>query len=158
MRIFVLVLFALSSAALQAADESAPAVYKSASELMSVLKQSEAKNPVQASSPISNQGRYRINIVRRGEPGTAMAHADGPAKGTEVHYIIDGSATVVTGGVLHRAPSVNGKRGVSSIEGGVTRHVSKGDVVVIPAGTPHWYKEVDGSVTYLEVRFDVDTK
>ncbi|MGH7970712.1 MAG: hypothetical protein ACREIC_18450, partial [Limisphaerales bacterium] len=85
MRIFVLVLFALSSAGLQAADESAPAVYKSASELMSKLKESEAKNPVQASSPISNQGRYRINIVRRGEPGVAMAHADGPAKGTEVH-------------------------------------------------------------------------
>jgi quercetin dioxygenase-like cupin family protein len=36
--------------------------------------------------------------------------------------------------------------------------VAKGDVVVIPAGTPHWYKDVDGSVTYLEVRFDVDLK
>jgi quercetin dioxygenase-like cupin family protein len=31
-------------------------------------------------------------------------------------------------------------------------------VIVIPAGTPHWYKEVEGSVTYLEVRFDVELK
>ena len=158
MRVFVPFVLAFSSLCLQAADSSQPAVYKSASELMSKLKESEAKNPAQASSPISNQGRYRINVVRRTEPGMAMAHADGPAKGTEVHYIIDGSATVVTGGVLHRSPAVNGKRGPSSIEGGVTQHVSKGDVVVIPAGTPHWYKEIDGSVTYLEVRFDVDTK
>ena len=43
-------------------------------------------------------------------------------------------------------------------ENGVIRHVAKGDVVVIPAGTPHWYKDVDGSVTYLEVRFDVELK
>ena len=45
-----------------------------------------------------------------------------------------------------------------SIDGGVTRHVAKGDSVVIPAGTPHWYKEVDGSITYLEVRFNVGPK
>jgi quercetin dioxygenase-like cupin family protein len=32
------------------------------------------------------------------------------------------------------------------------------DVLVIPAGTPHWYKDVEGSITYLEVRFDVDKK
>ncbi len=86
-----------------------------------------------------------------------MAHATGPAKGTEVHYIIDGAATVVTGGPLMRPAASNKKGGGSAtIQGGETRHVSKGDVIVIPAGTNHWYKEVEGSVTYLEVRFDVD--
>ena len=34
--------------------------------------------------------------------------------------------------------------------------MTKGDVVFIPAGTPHWYKDVEESVTYLEVRFDVE--
>ena len=77
-----------------------------------------------------------------------MAHATGPAKGTEVHYIIEGAATVVTGGTLVDR----------TIQGGVTQHVAKGDVLVIPAGTPHWYKDVEGTVTYLEVRFDVEKK
>ena len=144
----LLALFALSAAAFA---QSAPSTYKSAAELMNVLKANIAKTPVEATSPVVNEGSYRVNVVYRSKPGTAMAHATGPAKGTEVHYIIDGSATVVTGGTLLRPAG-----GPTDIQGGVARHVAKGDVVVIPAGTPHWYKEVDGSVTYLEVRFDVE--
>ena len=105
----------------------------------------------QTSAPIANEPHYRVNIIHRGKPGVAMAHATGPAKGAEVHCIIEGAATVVTGGTLISA---------AAIENGVARHAAKGDVVVIPAGTPHWYKEVEGSVTYLEfeVRFDVELK
>jgi mannose-6-phosphate isomerase-like protein (cupin superfamily) len=128
-----------------------PATYKSAAELMEVLKAGIPKATDQASSPIANESAYRINVVYRNKPGIAMAHATGPAKGTEVHYIIDGSAAVITGGTLVRAAG-----SPTNIENGVVHHLAKGDVLVIPAGTPHWYKEVNGSVTYLEVRFDVD--
>lgn len=154
-RVIILFAAAAVSATLWAADEtSLSATYKSAQELMDVLAKSAATRPAQATSPISNQDHYRINIVRRASPGIAMAHATGPAKGTEVHYIIDGAATVVTGGTLVHPPGATKGAG-TVIEGGETRRVSKGDVLVIPAGTPHWYKEVEGSVTYLEVRFDV---
>ena len=142
-------------------DPAMPAVYKSASELMAVLaKNVQSKGGDQASSPIVNEDHVRINVVRRGSPGVAMAHASGPAKGSELHYIIDGAATVVTGGTLIRAAGGGAatKGAPSTIEGGQTRHVSKGDVIFIPAGTPHWYKEVEGSVTYLEARFDVELK
>ena len=145
---------------LWAADPAAPlpATFKSAAELAAALHQSMAKGGDQSSAPVANESHYRINIVNRDKPGPAMAHATGPAKGTEVHYILDGAATVVTGGTLIR-PAGEGRSGAPSrIDNGVERHVAKGDVVVIPAGTPHWYKEVDGSVTYLEVRFDVDLK
>jgi hypothetical protein len=145
---------AILPVAVFAADAPLPAVYKSSADLMSVLKQNiEKAKGGQADSPVDNPGPYRINVVRRSEPGNAMAHATGPAKGSEVHYIIDGSATVVTGGTIVR-PTAQGA--TPTIEGGVTHHLAKGDVIVIPAGTPHWYKEVNGSVTYLEVRFDVD--
>jgi quercetin dioxygenase-like cupin family protein len=129
----------------------APAVYKSGAELMAIIQSKLPATPDQADAPVSNESAYRINVVHRGKPGPAMAHATGPAKGTEVHYIIDGAATVVTGGKIVRGTS-------SVIEGGETHHLAKGDVLVIPAGTPHWYKEVEGSITYLEVRFDVDKK
>jgi quercetin dioxygenase-like cupin family protein len=40
----------------------------------------------------------------------------------------------------------------SAIEGGETRTIRQGDVVVIPAGTPHWFREVNGPVTYYTVK------
>jgi mannose-6-phosphate isomerase-like protein (cupin superfamily) len=156
------IVFALSSAAdvlLAADDGSAPGLYKSAAELMATLAKSAETRSDQATAPIVNEDHYRINIVRRGQPGVAMAHASGPAKGSELHYIIDGAGTIVTGGTLVRKPGATaGGPGSSIIEGGETRRVTKGDVVFIPAGTPHWYKEVEGSITYLEVRFDVESK
>jgi hypothetical protein len=139
------------------AQTAPPAVYKSGTELLAIIKGKIPTTPDQADAPVDNPGPYRINVVRRGKPGTAMAHTTGPAKGTEVHYIIDGAATVVTGGTIVRpagAPQGRGGAG-ATIEGGETHHLVKGDVLVIPAGTPHWYKDVEGSITYLEVRFDV---
>jgi hypothetical protein len=158
-RLIVLFTLAGAASAVWAADENLPTVYKSAAELMATLAKNAQAKSDQATSPIANEDHYRINIVRRGSAGTAMAHATGPAKGSEVHYIIDGAATVVTGGTLVRTPgaSTKGAGGVT-IEGGESRRVAKGDVIFIPAGTPHWYKEVEGSVTYLEVRFDVELK
>lgn len=154
------ILLAISAAGslLWAADPAAPlpASFKSAAELAAELHQSMAKGGDQSTAPIVNESHYRVNIVHRDKPGPAMTHATGPGKGTEVHYILDGAATVVTGGALVR--SAGDARAASRIDNGVERHVAKGDVVVIPAGTPHWYKEVDGSVTYFEVRFDVDLK
>jgi len=82
----------------------------------------------------------------------AIAHPDG----TKGHHIVDGSGTLVTGGTIVRSTAAGGHGSAgATIDGGVSRHVAKGDVVLIPAGTPHWYKDLDGAVTYLEVRFDL---
>jgi mannose-6-phosphate isomerase-like protein (cupin superfamily) len=151
--------FGLFAAALaQAQTAPPPAIYKSGADLMAIIRSKIPATPDQADAPISNESAYRINVVRRGKPGVAMAHATGPAKGTEVHYIIDGAATVITGGTIVRPEGAPQGRGGATIQGGETHHLTKGDVLVIPAGTPHWYKDVEGSVTYLEVRFDVDKK
>ena len=40
----------------------------------------------------------------------------------------------------------------SSIQGGQTYRLSKGDVLVIRAGTPHWFKQVPKSITYYVVK------
>jgi quercetin dioxygenase-like cupin family protein len=40
----------------------------------------------------------------------------------------------------------------TGIEGGETHHLVKGDVVVVPAGTPHWFKEVPGTISYYVVK------
>lgn len=92
----------------------------------------------------------RVQCSNRTGPGVVEVHLNE----TDVMYFIDGSATLVTGG-----KTVGGKsekdplqiRG-TSIEGGESRQVTKGDVVVVPAGVPHWFKEVPKSVAYFVVK------
>ena len=149
----VLTVFLGGSALAQGAAPPAPAApapgsaatYRSARELADVLKAVAANPGGMSTSAVSNTDQYRINVVHRVKPAGALAHAGN----TELHYIIDGSATVVTGGTI-----VGGETAASAtIVNGVTQKVAKGDVIVVPANSPHWYSIVDGSVTYLEVRW-----
>lgn len=126
-----------------------PVVYKAASELTSGL-QAAAQNGDMLTSAVSNTDHYRINLVKRTKAAGAVAHADG----NEVHHIVEGAATFVTGGTIVR-PAGGGS---SAIQGGERRRVAKGDVVFIPAGTPHWYTDLDGTITYLEIRFNTPVK
>jgi len=74
-------------------------------------------------------------------------------KETDVFYVVDGSATFVTGGTMVGGKTTKpGQLLGSDIQGGETHHLSKGDVIVIPAGIPHWFKEVPQSVTYYVVK------
>jgi quercetin dioxygenase-like cupin family protein len=135
----------------QSPAASQPATYMTAAELAAALKKATEANPDMSSARVQNTDQYRINIVRRGKGAGAMAHQPG----TEVHYIIEGAGTLATGGHLVRAAARGGQ---STIDGGQVRRVAKGDVILIPENTPHWYKDVEGSITYLEVRFNVPVK
>ena len=103
--------------------------------------------PSMAASRIEISDHYRINLIRRTEAAGAIVHRPG----TELHYITDGAGTLVTGGIVVR-PAGGGQ---GNIEGGLARRVTKGDAILIPEGTPHQYTAVEGSITYLEVRFNV---
>jgi quercetin dioxygenase-like cupin family protein len=88
-----------------------------------------------------------------------VAHRDGPGmvevhdKETDTFYVLDGAATVVTGGTMIGGKVTGpGQQRGTDISGGEERHVTKGDVMVIPAGVPHWFKEVPSSVDYYVVK------
>jgi len=72
---------------------------------------------------------------------------------TDTIYVIDGTATFVTGGTIVgdkvRTP---GQHFGTDIKGGQTHHLTKGDVIVVPAGVPHWFKEVPKTVSYYVVK------
>ena len=86
---------------------------------------------------------------------------------SEVYHVIDGSATLVTGpdivGAVRR-PSTNENvrmlngpgSNATSIQNGVTYELKPGDVIVIPAGTGHWFTKIDDHIRYLMVRIDPD--
>ena len=141
-------------AAQAAAEPAAPApppgsagIFKANTDLQAALKQAIAKTNDMAASPIALTDQYRVNIVHRPKANGAIAH---PGY-TELHYIIEGSGTVVTGGKILR--KAGAPAGSATIEGGETHKVTKGDVIIVPAGSAHMYSEVNGEITYLEVRF-----
>jgi mannose-6-phosphate isomerase-like protein (cupin superfamily) len=84
---------------------------------------------------------------------------------TEIYHILAGSGTLVTGGALTKperfpadsqtvkelaGPSMRG----TGLENGVSRTVRAGDVVIIPAGTGHWFSSIDGAIDYEVMRID----
>ncbi len=86
---------------------------------------------------------------------------------SEVYHIIDGAATLVTGPDLvnkQRRPAdletvrlFNGPgNNAESVRNPVTHQLKAGDVIVIPAGTGHWFTKIDDHITYLMVRIDPD--
>jgi glc operon protein GlcG len=89
---------------------------------------------------------YKVNASRRNAPGQAEIHT----RATDVIYVVEGSATFVTGGTAIDAKEIapNELRG-PAIEGGEAHQIGKGDVVVVPAGVPHWFKEVHGPFLYF---------
>ena len=74
-------------------------------------------------------------------------------KETDVIYVTDGEATFVFGGKMVGGKATRpGQWLGSDITGGQTNHIAKGDVFVVPAGIPHWFKEVPKSVSYFVVK------
>jgi len=119
-------------------------IFRANADLQAALARSIATNGDRSSASIVLTDQYRSSLVRRTEPNGAIAHPGN----TEMHYILEGSGTVVTGGDLVRrdgAPAM--------IEGGEAHKVVKGDIIIIPAGSAHMYSEVTEPITYLEFRF-----
>ena len=139
--------------AAQAQEPAAPhapapgsaATFKSAEALAAALKIAKPTTGGMTTSAVTNTDQYRINIVHRAQPAGAIAHAGN----TELHYIIEGSGTVVTGGTIVAGATA----GAATIKDGVTQHVTKGDVIIVPANSAHWYSQIDEAITYLEVRW-----
>jgi mannose-6-phosphate isomerase-like protein (cupin superfamily) len=87
------------------------------------------------------------------------AHRTGPGQvevhetETDVLYIIEGEATFVTGGTMVGGKLTRpGQHLGTDIQGGTTHHLTKGDVITIQAGTPHWFQDVPKSVNYFVVK------
>jgi len=99
------------------------------------------------------------SLVTQTDLTVSGSHRTGPGqvevhdKETDVIYMIDGTATFVTGGTMVGGKlSKPGQWLGTDIQGGETHHLTKGDVVVVPAGTPHWFKEVPTTVSYYVVK------
>jgi mannose-6-phosphate isomerase-like protein (cupin superfamily) len=92
---------------------------------------------VKGGSIINDHGL--IVLAQRRSAGEVEVHE----KTNHVFIIVEGEATFVTGGTLvEPRDTAPDQRRASSVQGGQTYHLTKGDVITIPAKTPHWFKEV----------------
>jgi glc operon protein GlcG len=92
---------------------------------------------------------YMVHASHRDGPGMAEVHT----LDADIIHVLEGSATFVTGGTVENGKTTapNEIRG-TAIRDGETRRISKGDVLIVPAGTPHWFKDVAGPLNYYVVK------
>jgi len=147
-----------------------PGVYIPAEELQAYTKKAMEEKLVDQQVRSIDIGKANVAIgveyrTKLDKPGpNSVAEHD---QVSEVYHIIDGSATLVLGAdivdrqrraatlrtvVEYNGPGNNG----SDIRNGVAYNIKAGDVVVIPAGTGHWFTKIDDHIDYLMVRIDPD--
>ena len=132
----------------------------SAEEIAATLKQSIANNvvdqPIKATE-VPGGHKASLALLRRTKAETSALIHDYV---TEIYEIVEGSGTLVTGGSLDDAKATDLTRlnaGMSQTgvhKGGESRRVKPKDVIIVPAGMPHRFSELDGPITYLVYRFE----
>ena len=92
---------------------------------------------------------YMVHTSHRAGAGMAEVHG----LDTDIIYVVDGTATIVTGGTVTapKTTAPNEIRG-SAIEGGTEQRLGRGAVLVVPSGVPHWFRQVDGAFDYFVVK------
>jgi glc operon protein GlcG len=99
---------------------------------------------------VDGTGRnWMVHTSRRDGPGQAEIHT----RDTDIIYVVDGTATLVTGGrAIDAKPTAPDELRGSGIEEGEAHALTRGDVITVPAGTPHWFRDVKGPFTYYTVK------
>jgi glc operon protein GlcG len=99
--------------------------------------------------PLIEEANYKVEASHRDAPGVVELHT----RDTDVIRVAEGTATFVTGGQLHDGETIEPDeiRG-TKLCGGESRRLSKGDVIIVPNGVPHWFKKVTDPFNYHVVK------
>jgi mannose-6-phosphate isomerase-like protein (cupin superfamily) len=99
--------------------------------------------------PLVELESFKVHASRRTEAGKAEVHE----RETDVIYVLQGRATLVTGGqVVAGKPIGPGEIRGEAIAGGASQGLTPGDVMIVPAGLPHWFQTVEAPFLYYVVK------
>jgi mannose-6-phosphate isomerase-like protein (cupin superfamily) len=144
--------FLIVSGALIAQQPAAPRLFTSAADVSAMM--AKAKNerkadqpnfiqPLLRLAPITANLEYRVAV-----PQGASVHE----KEAEVFYVVDGAATMVTGGKLKDERRTNAENLTgTSISDGMSRQIAKGDFIVVPENTPHWFTDIKNPLVLMSL-------
>lgn len=151
---FVVILTASAAFAQQPPAPAAAAATRtmvSASDVTALIAKAKAErkdNQALLAQSMIQLAPYNVSLEYRAAVANAAVHETE----AELFYVIDGSATLVTGGKLTNENRTNAANlSGSGIEGGVSRRVAKGDFIMVPEGTPHWFSAIDGTVVLMSL-------
>jgi mannose-6-phosphate isomerase-like protein (cupin superfamily) len=154
MRAFVISLALVFAATLAVAQQPAAQALKTFSSsaditaMMAKAKAERKQDQPLVTQPILRLAPYSANLEYRAAVGPAAVHE----KEAEMFYVIDGSATLVTGGKLTKESRTNAENLTGTgIEGGTPQQVAKGDFIIVPENTPHWFSTINGSITLMSL-------
>jgi mannose-6-phosphate isomerase-like protein (cupin superfamily) len=163
-------LVAVSPQEVQPSCHSCPGTYLPSGEIQAYLQRAIANHIVDQQVRAVDIGKANVDIgiVYRGKlaapaPDSVAEHD----QVSEVYHVLDGAATLVTGPDLvgeKRRPAnletvklLNGPgNNAASIRDGVAHELKADDVMIVPAGTGHWFTKIDDHITYLMIRIDPD--
>ena len=132
------------------ADPAAGRTMVSAADIAAITAKLKAEHKDQATmgQALLQSGGYNVALEYR----TAVANAAVHVNDAEFFYVIDGSATLTTGGKLANEKRTNPANLTGTgIEGGQSRRVAKGDFIMVPEGQPHWFSAIDGTVVLMSL-------
>jgi mannose-6-phosphate isomerase-like protein (cupin superfamily) len=144
---------ALTIASAAWAQQPAPATktFSSAADVAALLAKAKADHKDGQPTVVENilhLAPYNANLEYRTAVGPAAVHE----REAEMFYVLDGSATLVTGGKLANEKRTNAENLTGTgIEGGNAQAVAKGDVVIVPENTPHWFSVINGAIVLMSL-------
>ncbi|HKB12895.1 MAG TPA: cupin domain-containing protein [Vicinamibacterales bacterium] len=152
-------LFALLSTASLAqqpntpAAPAAPKLFAAAGDVTAMIAKAKSeRKPDQPNfvQPIVRLAPYNANLEYR--VGGVNAPASVHEREAEMFYVVEGSGTLVTGGALHEEKRTNAENlSGTGIDGGSPRRLAKGDWVMVPEKTPHWFTQIDGTLVLMSI-------
>jgi mannose-6-phosphate isomerase-like protein (cupin superfamily) len=132
---------------------SAPRLFAAAGDVTAMIERArKERKPDQANfiQPIVGLRPFSANLEYRAAGVNAPAASHD--KDAELFYVVDGAGTVVTGGTLKDERRTNPENLTgSAIEGGTARRLAKGDWVMVPEKTPHWFTQVEGALVLMSI-------
>jgi gluconolactonase len=140
-------------AAVTARTAASPAALAAADMAVTHISGEQTRAAFARGMPLVETDSYKIHASRRDAAGAAEIHT----RDTDIIYVLEGTATLVTGGHVPDAQftadfELRGAR----IIGGQGRPLAKGDVIVVPQGVPHWFMRVSAPFLYYVVKTTAD--
>ena len=140
---------ALPQAPTAQAGPAAMKLFSSAADVQTLLakaKSERKEGQVMVAEPILSLAPYATNLEYRPVEGAVAVHE----KEAEAVYVIDGSGTLTTGGTVLDEKRTNATNlSGTAIDGGTVRNIGKGDFTIIPEGTPHQFKPINGPLVLM---------
>ncbi|HEX4272805.1 MAG TPA: hypothetical protein VHZ32_15530 [Rhizomicrobium sp.] len=160
-RIAMLAVFAIAAALPAAAQERPPLppkLFASAAEVEQLLAKAKAEHKgdnTNTNEIIVTDGPYPVQLEYRTGTTPPSIH-----KGqAELIYVVDGGCTLIQGGTLiGQKPGSGPTFSGTGIEGGTPRKIAKGDYIMVPPDTPHWYTDVQGTFVSMTIHVPLEAK